>query len=248
MDKALKQKLVGAAVLIALAVIFIPMLLDGGKKDEPTTMQIEVPQKPVYEIPNRLAPVPPQPQVSETLPPPADPSGPTSLGAIPSPSTLATTPPTVSVTGVPATGAPAVTATTKPMPSSPPPVETKADTSKPTTTATAPSSPSATPAPAAPTVATAPKTPPRAEAVGAPGSGAGFVVQVGSFSKADNADSVKSKLAAAGFPAFVETVGAGGKQIYRVKVGPRPSREAADDLRQKLIDTQKMEGIIVTHP
>jgi DedD protein len=53
-DKALQKKLVGAAVLIALAVIFLPMLFDGKKNDEPVSVQLKIPPKPVYDIPNRL--------------------------------------------------------------------------------------------------------------------------------------------------------------------------------------------------
>jgi DedD protein len=54
MDKSLQKKLVGAAVLIALAVIFLPMFLDGKKGVESAPMQIEIPPKTVYDIPNRL--------------------------------------------------------------------------------------------------------------------------------------------------------------------------------------------------
>jgi len=46
MDKALKQRLVGASVLIALAVIVLPMLLSGQPDGQPETRSIEVPPKP----------------------------------------------------------------------------------------------------------------------------------------------------------------------------------------------------------
>ncbi|MGF1546691.1 MAG: SPOR domain-containing protein [Thiotrichales bacterium] len=245
----MKQKLVGAAVLIALAVIFIPMLLDGGKKDEPATMQIEVPQKPVYEIPNRLEPVMPPPVAAVLPTAPIDSVSPPAVEQ----TTTPTPSPTASTSTSPAPSAPPTVESSKSSPTVASPATTKAEAPKPAAatppaaTPAAPTPPAIAPSAPAPAIATAPKAPPRTEP-GAPGAGAGFVVQVGSFSKQDNADSVKSKLAAAGFPAFVETVGASGNQIFRVKVGPRPSREAADDLRQKLIDTQKMEGIIVTHP
>jgi DedD protein len=88
-----------------------------------------------------------------------------------------------------------------------------------------------------------PKPAPKPAAAG----GAGYVVQVGSFSQKANAESLTSKLVAKGFPAFVEGSSAKGKSIFRVKVGPRPTREAADDLRQRLIDKQRLEGIIVSH-
>lgn len=47
MDKALKQRLVGASVLIALAVIVLPMLLGGRPEDESQqTRAIEIPAQP----------------------------------------------------------------------------------------------------------------------------------------------------------------------------------------------------------
>ncbi len=48
MDQQLKQRLVGVTVIFSLAVIFIPMLLDGaGTRPEP--VQVDIPEKPVIE-------------------------------------------------------------------------------------------------------------------------------------------------------------------------------------------------------
>lgn len=46
MDKALKQRLVGASVLIALAVVVLPMLLSGQSDNQQETRRIEVPPRP----------------------------------------------------------------------------------------------------------------------------------------------------------------------------------------------------------
>lgn len=46
MDSGLKQRLVGAAVLVALAVIFLPMLFDGSGAREHLNEGIEIPAKP----------------------------------------------------------------------------------------------------------------------------------------------------------------------------------------------------------
>ncbi|NIP18333.1 MAG: hypothetical protein GWM87_09380 [Xanthomonadales bacterium] len=46
MDKALKQRLVGASVLIVLAVIVLPMLLSGQPESQQDTRGIEVPARP----------------------------------------------------------------------------------------------------------------------------------------------------------------------------------------------------------
>lgn len=45
MDLALKQRLVGATVLIALAVIFLPMLLDGSGTPERLDVEVEIPER-----------------------------------------------------------------------------------------------------------------------------------------------------------------------------------------------------------
>lgn len=45
MDLALKQRLVGATVLIALAVIFLPMLLDGSGTPERLDVEVEIPPR-----------------------------------------------------------------------------------------------------------------------------------------------------------------------------------------------------------
>ncbi len=46
MDLALKQRLVGASVLIALAVIFLPLLFDGSTQEGNQSITIEIPQEP----------------------------------------------------------------------------------------------------------------------------------------------------------------------------------------------------------
>lgn len=45
MDFALKQRLVGAIVLIALAVIFLPMLLDGSGTPETLDVKVRIPER-----------------------------------------------------------------------------------------------------------------------------------------------------------------------------------------------------------
>lgn len=47
MEQRLKQRLIGAVVLVALAVIFVPMLLQGPVERHPTDIPIEIPPKPV---------------------------------------------------------------------------------------------------------------------------------------------------------------------------------------------------------
>ncbi len=63
MEIALKQRLIGAAVLIALAVIFLPMLLDGTGRREQVSMKMEIPPEPQYNFEQPLPPaLPDDPQ------------------------------------------------------------------------------------------------------------------------------------------------------------------------------------------
>lgn len=70
METPLKQRLVGATVLVALGVIFIPMLLEGGKEDARLTVSMEIPPQPDMEFKDRLG-TPPK-VINKTPPPPLD--------------------------------------------------------------------------------------------------------------------------------------------------------------------------------
>ncbi len=48
METTLKQRLIGAAVIIALAVIFVPMILDGSGQRESVAINIDVPPEPKF--------------------------------------------------------------------------------------------------------------------------------------------------------------------------------------------------------
>ena len=58
METSLKQRLIGAAVLIALGVIFIPMLLDGAGYREQTTKDVQLPPEPEFTFEQPLRPPP----------------------------------------------------------------------------------------------------------------------------------------------------------------------------------------------
>jgi DedD protein len=58
MDPALKQRLLGAAVLIALAIIFVPMFLSNSpQKQESTTINMEIPPAEDHKFETRTLPV-----------------------------------------------------------------------------------------------------------------------------------------------------------------------------------------------
>jgi DedD protein len=116
---------------------------------------------------------------------------------------------------------PPPTAAAKPSPS-PAPESPKADTPKPTTKAD-------TVARAAPAGKAADAK--RAEAIL---NAETFVLQLGVFAEKENAAKLEARLAKAGVKHYTESVVVAGKEQTRVRAGPYPTREAAEQAREKL--------------
>ena len=71
--------------------------------------------------------------------------------------------------------------------------------------------------------------------------------QLGSFSNAVNAERLAKTLRAKGYRAFVSPTGTGTHLLHRVRVGPEPTRHAAEGLITRL----KRDGenaAVVTFP
>jgi DedD protein len=86
---------------------------------------------------------------------------------------------------------------------------------------------------AAPAAVAAPVSTPTA--VPAPAAARGsFVVQLGSFGSKENADRLVRDMTAKGFAAFVAPITSGGRELYRVRVGPTRDRPAAEALAAQL--------------
>jgi DedD protein len=102
------------------------------------------------------------------------------------------------------------------------------------TNATSPPPPSA---PATVNPIPAPVEAPRAAAAAAPATPAehgSFVVQLGSFGSRDNANRLVHDMTAKGFAAFVAPITSGGRELYRVRVGPTRDRASAEALAAQL--------------
>jgi cell division septation protein DedD len=116
MDSRLKQRLVGAAVLVALAVIFLPMLVQGPAPDSGVSnVPLSMPDTPRVDVETRDLPLvapgqaPAGGAVGMTTAPaaPAASSAPASTSSIAAPATTATTIP--ATTAAPPAAAPATT-------------------------------------------------------------------------------------------------------------------------------------------
>lgn len=191
MDERLKQRIIGAVVLIVAAVVFLPMLLSG--QDETVQVEVEVPEAPLLDR-EPIAPVEP-----------------------------AELPPAPTVAAMPETLEPA-----------PAPVEP---------VATPEPAPVIEPAPEPETVTAAPEPAPEP----APPATGDWVIQLGSFSSAANAEGLSQTLRTQGYNAYTHAVTVQGNAITRVYVGPLASREAANRLRDELERKRGNKGLVVAY-
>jgi DedD protein len=130
MDSALKQRLIGAAVLIALAVIFLPMLVDGPEPERGTSaVPLDIPAPPERDFETRELPLalPPSPGAASApgaiAPAAEDPDRVVTVDVVATPRVdalpeeLAAAPGAASATPPPAAAAPAPAASTAATPS-----------------------------------------------------------------------------------------------------------------------------------
>jgi len=215
-----RRRLAGAVALVLAAVVVLPMLLDSEPAPVSNKIPIKIPDRNAPFQPNLSDPVaanssatPASPGASSTVAPPAA----TSSTTPPKPEVKPETKPRVD----PTAAAPKVEAT-KPPPNPPAAVRSDDGARAVALLEGRPTAESAGP----PGSATTPKAPTRGN----------FVVQAMSLDAAADAQTQKNKLLAAGVGnAFVDgPVDVNGKARYRVRVGPFPSREAAQAAQTRL--------------
>jgi cell division protein FtsN len=73
-----------------------------------------------------------------------------------------------------------------------------------------------------------------ASAVPPPAAGSGYLLQVGAFPSAADAEALKAKLALQGFVANVQGVNVGGQTFHRVRLGPFRSASELEATKQRL--------------
>ena len=215
LDKVFKQRMVGALVLIAVAVIFLPMLFT--RQDEVRQVQVEAPSAPQAPVAPQVKvdPVPvPEPQILPQEPVPGE-EDMSTASQLPPSMPIAPAPP---VASAPAQ-APAQAAVPAPAPK--------------------PAKPAPATAPAAPAPATTAKAAP--SGVDANGLSVSWSVQLASMSNRANADNLQKTLRAQGYNAYIRTADG----VNRVFVGPLIERAEADRLRDQLDKQQKLKGIVV---
>jgi len=224
----LRQRLVGAAVLIALAVLLLPIWLDGSglraPRVEPVPTppkvaqpdKVEVPAPPPQQMealknpPKQLMP-PPQPAVSKPSDAEKSASTPSAASESKSPSSSSADSAAKSASSTKADQVAAKE--TKPAPANPP-ESTKTEPAK-------------------------TESMPKAVADGK------WVVQLGSFSDELNARGLQKSVSEAGFKVFVQPLFAKKGTVWRVRVGPFATREDANKATERLRERLGRDGLVM---
>ncbi|WP_455384873.1 SPOR domain-containing protein [Acidihalobacter prosperus] len=236
MEKRLQQRLIGAAVIIALAVIFLPMLLNGSGSNERVSMKMQIPPEPSYSFNGAAQPpaasgtapvqpisVAPASSADSQQPAPAPAQAPQSASA----STAQQATPAPASQPSPQMVEPKVTAPAEPVQQQPAPA-------KPAPSQSATPQPASTPAQNEASTGGQPVTP-------------AWVVQVASLSKESGARDLRDRLRKQGFSAYVDRFDDKGKVYYRVRVGPKLTRAGAEAQQTKILKATKLKGIVVPY-
>ncbi len=216
MDRRVKERLIGASILVAIVVLIVPELLSGPKPTAaPAPALPAVAPEPIRNVTVDLT--------TSKAPANAEDSTPPQSGAAAAAS---------SAGNMPAAQTPAA----------PTAASSAAAAQVPVARATTPAgaSGSARAATGSPPAKTLPKTIAHAATVESGASSptsnghGSWSVQLGSFASRANADNLTRQVKGQGFSVFVLPGGSGTSVRYRVRVGPLANRESAERMAAKL--------------
>ncbi|MCS9380542.1 SPOR domain-containing protein [Pseudomonas aeruginosa] len=223
LERGLKQRIVGALVLIALAVIFLPMLFT--REDESRQVGVEAPPRP-------KSPAMPSVEVQPTEGPELQPG---EEGIAPEiveeGSPAAAGQPSQPIGGLPAT-----------PPATQPPAQAQAQPPAQAQAQAQAQAPAASLPPSQPQPPAAPPSPPPAEKrLDANNLPQSWSVQLASLSNRARAEELQKTLRSQGYNAYIRSFDG----MNRVFVGPVIQRAEADRLRDQLSKQQKLNGFVV---
>ena len=240
-----RRRLIGAIVLALVAAVVVPMLLESEPKPLGEDVSVRIPPVDEGKFVSKLGESRPKAESAKAAPAPVTPPPAAPAVAAPDAAPAAKEAPPAAPTAPAQDAAPrksvadaekAVLAPVSRAAQAP----AKANCNAVKATA-APKDADA--AAARPPAAEAPAKPADADAKAAPAR-EGYAVQLAAFSDDKGANALANKLKRAGYPAFTETVATSQKTLWRVRVGPYPSREAAAQSRDRL-KAEGHPGIVV---
>jgi DedD protein len=238
LNLAMRQRLVGLMVLGSLALIFIPLLLDGEGVETPP-LNLRIPPAPVLD--QTPLPEPQRPEIVadrvESLPvvqlPFTESEEPFQLSDTNSESAAAAAADSAPAVANDGTDAVAGTAAESAAAATVQPQQT------PPVAATRP--PAAAPAPVATPRS---ETEPALDAQGLPEA---WTVRLGVFAERANAEALVSRLLAAGHKAYLQPVRTAQGNTSGVFVGPVLTRQEASSLQRQLMSASYGEGMILRY-
>jgi DedD protein len=260
-ERPVKERLIGAAVLMAAAIILIPEMLSGPGRDsadkqatQPAdngegsgesaikTYTIDLNQPPGSQPPTPVEQTENRAPPPEDAPPPETPAAQTPAVAQASPEPQVVVPPEASAQRTPA---PAETPKPEPRAEETPQRQVAAQPAR----AEAPPKP--TPKPESAPQAAKPEPRAVASTTSAPKSavptGKGWAVQLASYASEATAQRVMNEWRGKGQGAFVMPVTTGGKTLYRVRIGPTKDRAEAEAVL-KVVKASIPSAAVVAHP
>ena len=201
MQRRVKERLIGAVVLVMLAVILIPILLDDSTHTDREIQGPNIPERPDEEFFTRMVPMPDTSSSSGPVQEEADLQHPPAALPVEA---------TENQAALASESGPTVNEAITVEAASSVAVTTEAGKTEVGLTA--------------------------------------WVVQLGSFSKEENANKLNEELRTAGFSSFVEPLKQGNTVIYRVRVGPELMRSDAQRLKQDLENKLNLNAMILEYP
>lgn len=231
MEQRHKQRLIGAVVVVALAVIFLPMVLQGPVDRGTTDMAMDIPPRPEVEQGPADADAP-EPDTDEAPPPDEPGDAASELEAVPLPQS--DQPDTAEEPG-----------------DAPPPEPDAEPEQEPEQELARDEPPEEASDEAADEEAEAPTADASADDAEADESEelASWAVQVGSFSSESNALGLRDRLRDQEFSAYVDRLERDGEDpVYRLRVGPVVERDEAEGLLEDLREDADLDGLVVSHP
>lgn len=219
MDRRLKERLIGATLLVAVIVLVVPELLSGPKHPALPPLAAGLPTTPTRSVSVDLA------TNKATAEPEADTASQAASAEAPNQTPDTSTSGTPAANGASSATRSAAPSSNEPSPASAPSVMTlKAQNGAQPPLETSASPPKST--------ATTTRPPGIAEPSAAPRHA--WAVQVGSFASRANAERLVHRLQASGGSFYVAPGGSGSALRYRVRMGPLADRGAAERALAKL--------------
>jgi DedD protein len=252
-ERPVKERLIGAAVLMAAAIILIPEMLSGPSRESAEKQAqtadtgegsgeaaIKTYTIDLNKAPGSAPPTPVEQQTDNRAPPPEE-MPPPETSAPPAEQPSAAT----QVSPEPKAPTPAPVETPKPEPRSEPTRQVAAQPARAEAPPKPAPKPESKPEPAKSeprAVASAPSAPKSAVP-----TGKGWAVQLASYASEATAERVMNEWRGKGQSAFVMPVTAGGKTLYRVRIGPTKDRAGAEAVL-KVVKASIPSAAVVAHP